>query len=356
MNEQTITIDPGWCRFLDSDAMEFSEVEISEAGSRQQIRIVANSGKPISGHWHWNNFAIDLEGIEIGRTDKPILLDHEPGSIAGYTSKIAVESDGLVVEGFLLTGDDEAFSVGNRIKRLADEGYPWQASVYVPPEEVEIVPDGVTVEVNGYSLTGPGHVFRKSTLREVTVTSMGADEQTDAELFGDTGRRDAIVSKLTESPEPAVSEAAETPATFAAADVDRIKREAVSAALSEERARVAKLTECAEDRQRALLSELIESDASLADGLERLLKDQRTFRASKLSEMVEEAPEYVGTSETEDVISEEEDEEILGEADQFRANCKAAFSTNKSLRKEFGDFETYFGFCQIDKTVFEGNS
>lgn len=351
---EELTVKPSWCSFRDHSP-GFAEVEIShtDGSARQGIRIVANSGKPILGHWHWGNFAIDLEGLDIGRTDKPILLDHEPGSIVGYTSKIGVEAEGLIVEGYLLTGDDPAFAVGNRVKLLAEQGYPWQASVYVPPEEVEIVPDGVTILVNGHSLTGPGHVFRRSTLREVTVTSMGADESTDAELFGQ-GRRESIVTKTHETPVPAAGEAKEVPSTLAeAADTATV----VKAAIAEERHRVAKLTACADARQRSMLAELIESGASLADGLEQILLDQRSDRAERLSEMVDEAPEYVGTSEVvEGDDDDDEEEQTDAEAAEFRAKCRAAFKTSGKLRAEFPTFDSYLGFCQIDGTIYEGNN
>jgi hypothetical protein len=61
---------------------------------------------------------------------------------------------------------------------LAGEGYPWQASVAIWPEEVEEIRAGETVTVNNLAFRGPGIVVRKGQLREISFVSLGLDANT----------------------------------------------------------------------------------------------------------------------------------------------------------------------------------
>jgi len=88
-----------------------------------------------------------------------------------------------VAEGFFTETND----VGKETLALARAGFPFQASVMVPPSAIEKVPSGETAFVNGHELQGPGHIFRKSALREVTFTAIGADEATEAVMLSENG-------------------------------------------------------------------------------------------------------------------------------------------------------------------------
>jgi hypothetical protein len=66
---------------------------------------------------------------------------------------------------------------------MADEGYPWQLSVHIVPDEIEKVHPNQEVTINGLNLIGPGHIFRKSSIREVSFCAVGADRGTNAVVF-----------------------------------------------------------------------------------------------------------------------------------------------------------------------------
>lgn len=351
------------------------EMELAKGdGKRTRLRVAANSGKPILGHSYWGNFAIDLDGLELGRQAKPILLDHDSQAIVGYTSKIEKTADGIVAEGEILAEDGEEFAAGRRVQALAERGFPWQASVYVPPLSVEYVPSDTFAEVNGHKLEGPGHIFRRSVLREVTVTSLGADENTDAELFG-AGRKERIVTtKVTQTaPQQAEENPGEVQPTQLSVETStgnpaasftndavvifnndgKVERPRVTAeqftvaqkAVAEERERVARLSAAAEPHQKALLGTLITEGAALADGLEQLLEDQRKVNADKLSALGSSAPDGVEFSDSSDDTAT---------TDEGRERAK--FRKSRELQHEFlNDEELYISFCLADGTL-EGSN
>lgn len=149
---------------------------------KPRFQMVANSGKVIENHPYWGNFAVDMKGIKIGNKRKPALRDHDTGKIVGWTEDIvADEKAGIVAQGYF----SQTTEHGREAQGLADEKFPWQASIYIPPSKIERVEEGEEVDVNGHSLKGPGTVFRKSILREVSFCALGADERTSAVAMSD---------------------------------------------------------------------------------------------------------------------------------------------------------------------------
>lgn len=256
-------LDASLCRF-DAETTEITLADPAKPGEKPRLRIVANSGKPFS-HWYFGKMALDLEGMKLNKSRLPVLLDHRTDQIVGFTSSISkdMKSGGLIAEAVLVEGTDAA----GKVRLLAEQGYPWQASVYVPVSKIEELGEGASSQVNGYTFTGPGVIFRESTLREVTVTALGADEQTSAERFGD--RKDLIMADK-------VKTSAAEPET-AAAD----PKGAVHAAVSAERQRIAAFSEVATSpKQREMLPKLISEGVPLADGLLQLDRARREEAAA----------------------------------------------------------------------------
>lgn len=145
------------------------------------FKMTVYSGEVIPNHWYWGNLAIDLDGIEIYRQQLPVLREHNPDRVVGYTTKIKVEEGKLVAYGYVLEDTEE----GKEVISLSQKGFPWQASMYIPPEAIERVEGGQFALVNGKKLFGPGTVFRQATLRECSFCVLGADKHTDAQTFAD---------------------------------------------------------------------------------------------------------------------------------------------------------------------------
>jgi phage major head subunit gpT-like protein len=83
-----------------------------------------------------------------------------------------------VVEGEMIGGNTNA----EKVIALAERGFQWQASIGADVVQSEKLPSGETVTVNGRSITGPARIIRQSRLREVSVVTLGADDNTSASL------------------------------------------------------------------------------------------------------------------------------------------------------------------------------
>ena len=185
MPYQTENIPKTALRFREGEEpVEILDLKEGEKTTKRKFSMVAHSGKIMLNHWLWGNLAIDLSGVSIGRKKKPALRDHNSNRIVGWTEGINIdEKRGIVAEGIF----SEKTEDGRQALELADEGFPWQASIYIPPLAIERVKDGETAEVNGQKLKGPGTIFRKSVLREVSFCALGADEHTSASALKDKG-------------------------------------------------------------------------------------------------------------------------------------------------------------------------
>ncbi len=173
-------------------------------GKPRQVKMVVATGQRIPQHGWFQNLYVDLQGITIPRQKLPILLDHDSGKRVGFTSSIKVTDDGLVATGSFLTNSEAA----QQVQADFSDGFPWECSCYLPMESMEEVGKDKTAKVNGETITGPANIIRQSTLREVTLTAVGADGGTSAEAFK------AKTGKAKPTPSPQDAERAKWAAEF----------------------------------------------------------------------------------------------------------------------------------------------
>jgi hypothetical protein len=123
---------------------------------------------------------VDLQGLQIGRQRRPILLDHQRDVdfVMGQTDSVAVMNDQLIVAGHVMGDSPKA----RHVIALADKGFAWQASIGARAEQVEFVPEGKTSQANGREFAGPVNVVRRATLGEISFVVLGADENTSAQI------------------------------------------------------------------------------------------------------------------------------------------------------------------------------
>jgi hypothetical protein len=151
-------------------------VEVKAGAKLPSVRIVAYSGGLMNVPG-WGALAIDLAGLDGGGQVR-ILADHDPSldGVVGY-GKAVIEDGKLLVTGAISASGEAAA----RIIELAKDGFEFQASVGVEPKEHTKVVAGERIEANGRVLAAPAGGFtlvKKGKLREVSIVSLGCDDQT----------------------------------------------------------------------------------------------------------------------------------------------------------------------------------
>lgn len=172
-----------------------------DANGRRAFSGVAYSGEVIANHWFWGNVAFDISSSKAGDTT-PALVDHRSDRIAG-TGKMSF-SDEMAIEGHLSAVTED----GKRVAALADEGFPWQMSIFIEPGEIDEIKAGVKASVNGREVSGPLTIFRNNLIREVSFTPTGQDAQTSVQVFSKFANREVpnMPSPNPQTTEPTVAE------------------------------------------------------------------------------------------------------------------------------------------------------
>jgi hypothetical protein len=148
-----------------------------------RFRMDAYTGGTIRQAWSREPVVIDLAGMSIPAA-VPIVFGHEYEleSVLGQGS--AVVADGsLVLDGSILAETEAA----TQVVRMGDRGYRWQASIGADVDEQRLVDGGETVTVNGQAFSGPVRVVSRSTLRECSFVTLGADAATAVQITAKAG-------------------------------------------------------------------------------------------------------------------------------------------------------------------------
>ncbi|WP_413431754.1 hypothetical protein [Crateriforma spongiae] len=121
---------------------------------------------------------VDLAGLRVTRKSRPILKDHDRGSIVGHTDDIKINERSLEVAG-VISG---VGTTAQEVIATSENGFPWQASLGASADKVVFIPEGKTAKANGRDHSGPLYIARKSTLGEVSFVALGADDNTEARV------------------------------------------------------------------------------------------------------------------------------------------------------------------------------
>jgi len=255
MNKDYDNIPAGACTF----AAELTFGDNGENATTAPVRMLARSSKPIE-HWYWGNVVHDTSGFNLnGRKRLSIDADHDPSQAIGYANRFEVEDDGLYMSGSIIShfAQDRA----DKIMRDMKSGIPYEASINFGGDgiKVEEVREGESANVNGYEFAGPGVIIREWPLRNVAITLLGADQNTQSQVFSDSGTVSATVltqkTREAEMSKPEQAEAKEVEQSAvelaqveAAEEVETAPKEAaeLSQAVEEEVAEVVETVEAVE--------------------------------------------------------------------------------------------------------------
>ena len=111
----------------DAQAVSLAAVETPEDGkpTLRKFSMTAYTGGAMRlGGWPYP-VVVDLAGMRVSRKSRPILKDHDRGSIVGHTDDIEITEKSLKVAG-VISG---VGATAQEVIATSENGFPWQASL-----------------------------------------------------------------------------------------------------------------------------------------------------------------------------------------------------------------------------------
>ena len=349
---------------------KISNVQFSDGGDgtkEYDFLINLYSGEIILNHWFWENLAFDLKGLSFAKEVTPVLDTHISEKRIGFSISQSV-TDAARLAGNFLTNSD-----ATRIKNDLKEGFPMEASGYIPPLIIERVEAGQSVEVNGHTLEGPGHVFRKAVIKEASMCNFGWSPNTQSKAFADGGNREIEFSIFSKEYKMAKEQTEKTLTveTFAAENKELFEQINKAAGEKADKAMLEKFgelkTACGDDM--SLLVECFEAGKSVNEALQMANEKLREAN-TKLAETATAATNEIAAGKNKGdenkqtqtlTAAEQEFSDKQGEptkktgdkVDEFKMSedeLKKKFAESKELQAEFaGNEASYLAFVKADK-------
>lgn len=170
--EKTIDIARAKCTSL---AMQGPVTLAQDSDDGADFEINAYTGQAVD-RW-WGKLAIAVDGIT-AKQKMPILLNHDGSKIVGFSMENRIDDN------FIVTGKfSKSTEAAKETKNLAEEGFPWQASIGVRPLTIVEIKSGSTMLVNGVLLDGPAEIWVESEVYETSFVPLGADSNTSVAML-----------------------------------------------------------------------------------------------------------------------------------------------------------------------------
>lgn len=338
MTAGTIKFPARACTFR----LEDEALQLAAAGDgKAAFSMVANSGKPILGHWYWGNLGIDLSGVKCSKR-MPALVDHDPGQRVGFTTGTELSDRGLVVSGQFLARSELA----QQVRAESQDGFPWQASVHLRPNKIERIPEGAEIELNGYPLKGPATVFRTSECREVSFTALGADPETSASALSASKEPADLEAHLltSETMTTKTEPAAQPPAV---PDIAAARAEASSAALTAERKRVSAILEAAGPEHAKLAQQLVDDGTPIEAAvlaINKALCASITDLNGKLAAAAPKSDAPLSLGNKADILPSKTDLELANAMPDGEPKWRKQFECDAALQAEFDSVEQFIAY------------
>lgn len=159
--------------------VDLKAAENSTDGSKlRKFKLLAYNGGTMNFWWSEDPVVVDISGLNHLDKSRPILRDHRQDKIVGHSTKIAAGST-IDIEGVVSGGSS---ATATEVVELADNGFPWQASIGVLIKSIEYIEAGTEVTVNGQTFMGPVAVVRTGDFKETSFVALGADDETTAAM------------------------------------------------------------------------------------------------------------------------------------------------------------------------------
>ena len=177
---------------LSQDFRLAGDLRLLEAAAETEpnFLLLAYTGKPVRVAGYKYPVLIDMAGVRFDKRTTPVIKDHKTNQEIGHTLEQMILPPGKVgkiggkdFKGPLIAAVGVP-SADTRWKRQfiksGRKGFPWQVSVGARVLDGYIVAAGETVKVNSQTWEGPLVIAAETLIRELTVTVLGADNDTSA--------------------------------------------------------------------------------------------------------------------------------------------------------------------------------
>lgn len=164
-------------------------LEQVEGLKKGEFKGVAYSGGVIEEHGFLQNLIIDLSTLKTAKKKTPVLRDHINSQVAG-SGTVTIE-DSVTIEGKL----NQKTQYGAEIVELAED-VDWEMSLGVYGGQLR---EFKNEKINGIEISN-GVVLENGTIREVSFVVLGADMNTNAEVFS-VKKLEGEIMKLNENAE-----------------------------------------------------------------------------------------------------------------------------------------------------------
>lgn len=147
------------------------ELRAEAGGKLPSIEILAYNGGLLTVGGFDHPVVVDLAGLITDPDQTPIVKDHQISEVVGHGQAIKALSS-LRISG-QVSGTGKA---AREVLKNHENGFKWRASIGCRIDSAKFVPPGKTIEANGRSFAGPLIYATKARLKEVSVLSSGADD------------------------------------------------------------------------------------------------------------------------------------------------------------------------------------
>lgn len=174
-------------------------------GEKPVFMLLSNTGKKAEVGGSPLPIVIDMEGVSFTREKIPILIEHDTNRRFGTSVQLQVLKAG---ESVMCRGKEvhgpmvlaTCVRTSNREEALTVEkdildGFPFQVSIGGYLEEVERSEKGKTAFINGQDMSGDYLRATKTVIREISICTFGADDDTEVKLSRESGT--LIMSDMT---------------------------------------------------------------------------------------------------------------------------------------------------------------
>lgn len=316
---------------------------------KRPFLITAYTGQPLDRFW--GTWIIDLKGMK-AKNKIPALREHERNRVVGHTNKSWHDKDNFYLAGNMSNKTKDAIEVVD----LADEGFPWQASMRIRPIKVEFLEnEKVSAKVNGQEIKGPADIWRESLVGEISFVALGVDDETAAIVLSDQEQKVPVNIELITNKEevnPMDLQQLETEEPELLTEIREMARTEVT--IENFKDEVGKLQAGATDSERTRIlgvftevygkdpaekfSKVIDPEASMADMMGFA---QEKAKLDILAQMKKNAPESLGPG------SEEEKKDPLAGLTGDE-KLKKEYELSADLQAEFGGVDRYVSFSNAE--------